>query len=174
MNPDRTPGFRETGMTQPSHEPTLQERLRDRLVQWIRDDDIPVKTLPPKDEIAWARVAEIDVGGGDILKVVICQLQDKPDLILLEGYIEVSPAQQTRLNTMPNRPRDEFLTELRIEFLRAGYMYANLEAPLDEFRIQKQCYLEGLTKDVFMQRFLEMKLGMLLAGELVIRRLGKR
>jgi hypothetical protein len=128
------------------------EANRDRIQNWLMAEgwNIAEQTHP---DLAWLIRAE-DAGGRRIL---IGQNKAKPDLLHLEARVNVGDEHKGKFASLPGEKRREILWRLRFRLLMMNVDFAGVTEPMEAVVLTQRIYLDGLTKDTFIQRFLTVR-----------------
>ena len=128
------------------------EANRDKIQNWLMAEgwNIAEQTHP---DLAWLIRAE-DAGGRRIL---IGQNKAKPDLLHLEARVNVGDEHKGKFASLPDEKRREILWRLRFRLLMMNVDFAGVTEPMEAVVLTQRVYLDGLTKDTFVQRFLTIR-----------------
>ena len=128
------------------------EANRDKIQNWLMAEgwNIAEQTHP---DLAWLIRAE-DAGGRRIL---IGQNKAKPDLLHLEARVNVGDEHKGKFASLPDEKRREILWRLRFRLLMMNVDFAGVTEPMEAVVLTQRVYLDGLTKDTFIQRFLTIR-----------------
>ena len=128
------------------------EANRDKIQNWLMAEgwNIAEQTHP---DLAWLIRAE-DAGGRRIL---IGQNKAKPDLLHLEARVNVGDEHKGKFASLPDEKRREILWRLRFRLLMMNVDFAGVTEPMEAVVLTQRIYLDGLTKDTFIQRFLTIR-----------------
>jgi hypothetical protein len=138
-------------MSGPEKEQVTQE-TRDRIQNWLMADGWNIAEQAHPD-LVWLIRAE-DAGGRRIL---IGQNKLRQDLIHLEARVNVAEEHRSKFGTLPEEKRREILWRLRFRLLMMNVDFAGVAEPMQAVLLTQRIYLDGLTKDAFIQRFLTVR-----------------
>jgi hypothetical protein len=145
---------------------TDADSLREKIQSWLMGEGW---TLSEKNHGTANWLIEARDSGGRHL--VIGQRQGKEDQILLEGAVAVAEPHQQQLAALSGVERQEMLWNLRFALLTLGVEFHGVEEPMTRVMIGQRIYLDGLTKDRFLQRVSRVRNGVLLVIWSVARQL---
>ncbi len=140
--------------------------LREKIQTWLMGEGWTLREKT-HDTANWLIEAH-DSGNRHI---VVGQRQGRDDQILLEGAVAVVEQHQKQLASLPAAERQEMLWELRFSLLTLGVEFHGVEEPLSRVMIGQRIYLDGLTKDRFLQRVSRVRNGVLLVIWTIARKL---
>jgi len=125
---------------------------RDKIQNWLMAEgwNLAEQAHP---ELAWLIRAE-DAGGRRIL---IGQNKARPDLMHLEARVNVAEEHRGKFESLPAEKRREILWKLRFRLLMMNVDFAGVAEPMQAVLLTQRIYLDGLTKDTFIQRFLTIR-----------------
>ena len=125
------------------------EATRDKVQNWLMAEGWKIADQPHPD-LAWLIRAE-DVGGRRIL---VGQNKVRPDQIHLEARVNIADEHRRKFESLPEERRREVLWKLRFRLLLMNVDFAGVAEPMQAVLLTQRMYLDGLTKDAFIQRFL--------------------
>ena len=125
------------------------DATRDKVQKWLMSEgwQISEQTHP---DMAWLIRAD-DAGGRRIL---VGQTKARQDHIHLEAVVDVSEEHRKMFESLPEERRREILWNLRFQLLFMNVDFAGVADPMQAVVLTQRIYLDGLTKDAFIQRFL--------------------
>lgn len=125
------------------------ESTRDRIQNWLLSEgwNLAEQAHP---ELTWLIRAE-DGGGRRIL---VGQNKVRPDLIHLEARVNIAEEHRSKFESLPEEKRRENLWKLRFRLLMMNVEFIGVTEPMQAVLLTQRMYLDGLTKDAFIQRFL--------------------
>jgi hypothetical protein len=129
-----------------------EKDVRDKIQNWLMAEgwNIAEQAHP---ELAWLIRAE-DAGGR---RVLVGQSKARPDLIHLEARVNVADEHRSKFGALPEEKRREILWKLRFRLLMMSVDFAGVAEPMQAVLLTQRIYLDGLTKDGFIQRFLTVR-----------------
>jgi len=125
------------------------EATRDKVQNWLMSEGWQIAEQPHPD-LAWLIRAE-DAGGRRIL---VGQGKVREDLIHLEARVNLADEHRQKFESLPEDKRREILWKLRFRLLMMNVDFAGVAEPMQAVVLTQRIYLDGLTKDAFIQRFL--------------------
>jgi len=87
-------------------------------------------------------------------RILVGQSRNRPDYIHLEGRVQVAEDHRKRFEALPESKRREALWELRFRLLSMNVEFTGVTEPVLGVGITQRIYLDNLTRDLFIQRFL--------------------
>ena len=125
------------------------ETARDKVQKWLMSEgwQISEQTHPDK---AWLITAQ-DAGGR---RVLVGQNKARQDHVHLEAVVDLSDDYRKMFENLPEEKRREILWKLRFQLLLMNVDFAGIAEPMATVLLTQRIYLDGLTKDAFIQRFL--------------------
>jgi len=132
-----------------SEEGKNMEEARDKVQKWLMSEgwQIAEQTHP---DMTWLIRAE-DAGGR---RIVVGQNKARQDLIHLEAAVDLSDEYRKMFESFPEDKRREILWNLRFQLLFMNVDFTGVADPMQAVVLTQRIYLDGLTKDAFIQRFL--------------------
>lgn len=125
---------------------------RDRIQNWLMGEGWNIAEQAHPD-LTWLIRAE-DAGGRRIL---IGQNKAKPDLLHLEARVNIGDEHRTKFEILPEEKRKEILWKVRFRLLMMNVDFAGVAEPMESVVLTQRIYLDGLSKDTFIQRFLTVR-----------------
>lgn len=122
---------------------------RDMIQNWLMGEgwNLSEQTHP---NLAWLIRAE-DAGGRRIL---VGQNKERTDLIHLEARVDIADEHREKFESLPAQRRSDVLWNLRFRLLMMSVDFTGVTEPMTAVLLTQRIYLDGLTKDAFIQRFL--------------------
>jgi hypothetical protein len=124
------------------------EITRDQVQNWLMSEgwQISEQTHP---DLTWLVRAE------DAAKrrILIGQSKSRPDLILLEARVNLAEEHYKLFENLPQEARRKILWDLRFRLLAMNVDFTGIAEPMRSVQVTQRIYLDGLTKDSFIQRF---------------------
>jgi hypothetical protein len=120
--------------------------------EWLMDEGI-YKDKIVDDTARYHFVAEFPQGSGQMYDVIFPKI--RPDLIVIVSGVQLSSQHLSGLTALPKPRLDEFLWELKFQFItmKTDFIF-NPPTPDSVPRIiqfQKPLYYDGLNKNLFME-----------------------
>ena len=128
------------------------EATRDRIQNWLMSEGWNL-TEQVHPDLAWLIRAE-DAGGRRIL---VGQNKARPDHIHLEAHVNIAEEHRKQFESLPEERRREALWKLRFRLLQMNVDFSGVSEPMEAVLLTQRYYLDGLTKDAFVQRFLTLR-----------------
>lgn len=122
---------------------------RDKIQNWLMAEGWNIAEQAHPD-LAWLIRAE-DAGGRRIL---VGQSKVRPDQIHLEALVTIADEHRKKFESLSEDKRREILWKLRFRLLLMNVDFAGVAEPMQGVMLTQRIYLDGLTKDSFIQRFL--------------------
>lgn len=124
------------------------ESARDKVQSWLMSEGWQISEQTHAD-FAWLITAQ-DAGDR---RVLVGQSKTRQDLLHLEAIVEPSDEYRQMFATLPEDKRREILWKLRFQLLSMNVDFTGVGEPLEAVLLTQRIYLDGLTKDAFVQRF---------------------
>ena len=129
-----------------------EQDARDKIQTWLMAEGWNIAEQAHPD-LTWLIRAE-DAGGRRIL---IGQSKVRPDLIHLEARVDVADEHRNKFGGLPEEKRRQILWKLRFRLLMMNVDFAGVAEPMQAVLLTQRIYMDGLTKDGFIQRFLTIR-----------------
>ena len=126
-----------------------EQGVRDKIQNWLMAEGWNIAEQAHPD-LAWLIRAE-DAGGRRIL---VGQSKVRPDQIHLEALVTIADEHRKKFESLSEDKRREILWKLRFRLLLMNVDFAGVAEPMQGVMLTQRIYLDGLTKDSFIQRFL--------------------
>ena len=125
------------------------EATREKVQNWLMSEgwQIAEQTHP---NLAWLIRAE----DAAERRILIGQDRVKQDYIHLEARVNIADEHRKRFESLPENRRREILWRLRFRLLMMSVDFVGVAEPMQAVLLTQRIYLDGLTKDHFIQRFL--------------------
>jgi hypothetical protein len=131
--------------------------VKDKIKTWLVQEGWQLTERAAPD-LRFALVAEDQQGH----KIVVSQRAAAADRIVVQVTISLSDDDSQRFSALPEKKRQQFLWDLRFGLLQADVEFQGLTDPLKRIVVAEPIFYDALTKDLFMQRFSQVKRAMLL------------
>ena len=128
------------------------DSIRDQVQNWLMSEGWQLSE-PTHPEFAWLIRAE-DAGERRIL---VGQNKAREDRVHLEANVRISDDHRKQFESLPEDKRREVLWDLRFQLLQMNVDFVGVAEPLKDIILTQRIYLDGLTKDAFIQRFLTVR-----------------
>jgi hypothetical protein len=122
---------------------------RDKVQNWLMAEGWKIAEQPHPN-MEWLIRAE-DVAQRRIL---VGQSKVRQDQIHLEALVNIAEEHHKKFGSLPADKRREILWKLRFRLLLMNVDFAGVAEPMQAVMLTQRIYLDGLTKDSFIQRFL--------------------
>lgn len=125
------------------------ESTRDKVQNWLMGEgwQIAEQSHP---NLAWLIRAE----DAAERRILVGQDKVKQDYIHLEARVNIADEHRKKFESLPENRRREILWRLRFRLLMMNVDFAGVAEPMQAVLLTQRIYLDGLTKDFFIQRFL--------------------
>ena len=128
------------------------EATRDMVQNWLMSEGWQIAELT-HPEFAWLIRAE---DGGE-RRILVGQNKAREDRVHLEANVKISDDHRKLFEDLPADKRKEILWNLRFQLLQMNVDFVGVAEPLQDVILTQRIYLDGLTKDAFIQRFLTLR-----------------
>ena len=125
------------------------ETTREKVQSWLMSEgwQIAEQSHP---NLAWLIRAE----DAAERRILIGQDKVKQDYIHLEARVNIADEHRKKFESLPENRRREILWRLRFRLLLMNVDFVGVAEPMQAVLLTQRIYLDGLTKDAFIQRFL--------------------
>jgi len=125
------------------------ETTREKVQNWLMSEgwQIAEQSHP---NLAWLIRAE----DAAERRILVGQDKVKQDYIHLEARVNIADEHRKKFESLPENRRREILWKLRFRLLSMNVDFAGVAEPMQAVLLTQRIYLDGLTKDLFIQRFL--------------------
>jgi hypothetical protein len=103
----------------------------------------------PHPDLAWLIRAE----DGSGRRILVGQSKMRDDLIFLEARVDVGDDHRRKFESLPEERRKDILWRLRFRLLMMNVDFVGVAEPMKTVLLTQRIYLDGLTRDNFIQRF---------------------
>lgn len=126
-----------------------KETTRDKVQGWLMGEgwQIAEQSHP---SLAWLIRAE----DAAERRILVGQDKVKQDYIHLEARVNIADEHRKKFESLPENRRREILWRLRFRLLLMNVDFVGVAEPMQAVLLTQRIYLDGLTKDAFIQRFL--------------------
>jgi hypothetical protein len=128
------------------------EATRDKVQNWLMSEGWQIAE-PTHPEFAWLIRAE---DGGE-RRILVGQNKARADRIHLEANVRISDDHRKLFESLAEDKRREILWNLRFQLLQMNVDFVGVAEPIQDVILTQRIYLDGLTKDSFVQRFLTVR-----------------
>ncbi|MCF8053352.1 MAG: DUF2299 family protein [Desulfobacterales bacterium] len=130
--------------------------VRDQVQNWLMSEGWQISEQSHPD-LAWLIRAE------DAAKrrILVGQSKARPDMIHLEARVNLADEHRKMFENLPQETRRKILWDLRFRLLSMNVDFVGVTEPMQAVLITQRIYLDGLTKDNFLQRFSNVRNGVI-------------
>lgn len=139
---------------------------RSRIQRWLAEEGWQITELQHPDAV-WLFQVFDSMGHG----MGIIQPKSSPDRIVIQSPITIDADRQRALSALSEKVRQALVWEIRSGLLAIGLDFTGLSDPLSFVGLTQQICDDGLTKDRFTQRILQVKRGVALVFGCILRAL---
>jgi hypothetical protein len=125
------------------------EGTRDKVQNWLMAEGWKIADQPHPN-LAWLIRAE----DAAERRILVGQDKIKQDYIHLEARVNIADEHRKKFESLPENRRREILWRLRFRLLLMNVDFVGVAEPMQAVLLTQRIYLDGLTKDAFIQRFL--------------------
>jgi hypothetical protein len=128
------------------------QTAREKVQNWLMNEgwQIAEQTHP---DLAWLIRAE----DGAQRRILVGHSKTRDDQIHLEARVNVGDDHRKKFESLPEKRRREILWNLRFRLLSMNVDFVGVTEPMQAVLLTQRIYLDGLTKDAFLQRFLKVR-----------------
>lgn len=128
------------------------EQVRERVETWLMDEGW---TLSENSHAGacWLVQAEDQAQR----RLLVGQTKSPGDQVRIQATVVVAADHREHFESLPAEVRDAILWELRFRLLNMGVDFSGIGEPLERVTVAQRIYLDGLTKDRFLQRLAVVK-----------------
>jgi hypothetical protein len=131
-----------------AEEEQSMEATRDKLQNWLMSEGWQIAEQSHPD-LAWLIRAE----DAAERRILVGQNKARRDQIHLEARVNIADEHRKKFDSLPGDKRRENLWNLRFRLLMMNVEFAGVAEPMEAVVLTQRIYLDGLTKDTFLQRF---------------------
>lgn len=121
---------------------------REKVQNWLMSEGWQIAEQPHPD-LAWLIRAE----DAAERRILVGQSKAREDQIHLEARVNVGDDHRKKFESLPEDRRREILWKLRFRLLLMNVDFVGVAEPMQAVVLTQRIYLDGLTKDTFLQRF---------------------
>jgi len=125
------------------------EATRDKVQNWLMSEGWKISEQTHPD-LAWLIRAE----DAAERRILVGQDKTRQDQIILEARVNVGDDHRKKFESLAEERRREILWRLRFRLLLMNVDFVGVADPMQTVVLTQRLYLDGLTKDAFIQRFL--------------------
>lgn len=142
------------------------EQTRDQVQNWLMKEGWQISEQAHPD-LDWLIRAE----DAAQRRILVGQGKVRPDMILLEARVDLADEHRKMFENLPQEKRRNILWDLRFRLLSMNVDFAGVTEPMRAVQITQRIYTDGLTKDNFLQRFTNVRNGVITVIWSIIRNL---
>jgi len=133
-----------------------ENAVRDQVQNWLMSEGWQISEQFHPD-LAWLIRAE------DAAKrrILAGRSKARPDMIHLEARVNLADEHRKMFENLPHETRRKILWDLRFRLLAMNVDFVGVTEPMQAVLITQRVYLDGLTKDNFLQRFSNVRNGVI-------------
>ena len=144
------------------------DQIKDKVQTWLMEDGWSVRQETPSMGL-WTFVATDQFG-----RVIgVGQRKNKEDEVIIQGAINIGDDTNDRIIRLTDDDRNNLLWDLRFALVQTNLEFSGIGLPLKRIEVVERIFLDGLTKDCFLQRTSEVRKGVLIVMWLFARKLGQ-
>ena len=144
------------------------DQIKDKVQTWLMEDGWSVRQETPSMGL-WTLVATDQFG-----RVIgVGQRKNKEDEVIIQGAINIGDDTNDRIMRLTEDDRNNLLWDLRFELVQTNLEFSGTTLPLKRIEVVERIFLDGLTKDCFLQRTSEVRKGVLIVMWLFARKFGQ-
>ncbi len=128
------------------------DTLRQTVLDWLLDEGWTVSEQEHEDAV-WL----LDARDSGQRRLVIGLSRKPADQLRIQAGVKFTPAQQQQFAALQGELRSRIIWELRFRLLAMNVDFQGLGDPLEQVALSQRIYLDGLTKDAFLQRISQVK-----------------
>jgi hypothetical protein len=121
---------------------------REKVQKWLMSEGWQISEQPHPD-LEWLIRAE----DAAQRRILIGQNKATPDQIHLEARVSLADDHRKMFENLPQEKRRQILWDLRFRLLSMNVDFAGIAEPMQAVSLTQGIYLDGLTRDTFLQRF---------------------
>lgn len=132
------------------------EDKRDQVQNWLMSEGWQISEQSHPD-LAWLIRAE----DAAQRRILVGQSKARSDMIHLEARVNLADEHRKMFENLPQEVRRKILWDLRFRLLAMNVDFVGVTEPMQAVLITQRVYLDGLTKDNFLQRFANVRNGVI-------------
>ncbi len=105
-------------------------------------------------------------------KLLVGQARSPRDQLRIQAAIAVAPDHRSAFQGLPESVRQDLLWELRFRLLSMNVEFTGISEPLEKVTVTHKVYMDGLTKDRFLDRVAIVRNAVIAVVWSIVRRLG--
>jgi hypothetical protein len=129
---------------------------RDQVQNWLMSEGWQISEQSHPD-LAWLIRAE----DAAQRRILVGQSKARPDMIHLEARVNLADEHRKMFENLPQETRRKILWDLRFRLLSMNVDFVGVTEPMQAVLITQRIYLDGLKKDTFLQRFANVRNGVI-------------
>lgn len=143
-------------------------QIKDKVRTWLMEDGWSLRQETPQQSL-WAFVATDQFGR----IIVVGQRINKEDEVVIQGAVNISDDTTDRIRRLTEDEKNNLLWDLRFELVKTNLEFNGIALPLKRVEVVERIFLDGLTKDSFLQRTSEVRKGVIIVMWILARKLGE-
>jgi len=144
------------------------DQIKDKVQTWLIEDGWSVRQETPSIGL-WTFVATDQFAR----VIAVGQRKSREDEVIIQGAINIGDDTTDRIMRLTEDDRNNLLWDLRFELVQTNLEFSGIALPLKRIEVLERIFLDGLTKDRFLQRTSEVRKGVLIVMWLFARKLGQ-
>ena len=129
---------------------------RDQVQNWLMSEGWQIAEQSHPD-LAWLIRAE----DAAQRRILVGQSKARADMIHLEARVNLADEHRKMFENLPQETRRKILWDLRFRLLAMNVDFVGVTDPMQAVLITQRIYLDGMTKDNFLQRFANVRNGVI-------------
>jgi len=121
---------------------------REKVQNWLMSEGWQIAEQSHPD-LTWLIRAE----DAAARRILVGQSKAREDRIHLEARVNVGDEHRKKFGSLPGERRRDILWKLRFRLLSMNVDFVGVAEPIQAVLLTQRIYLDGLTKDTFLQRF---------------------
>jgi hypothetical protein len=106
-------------------------------------------------------------------RILVARARFPAEQVRIQATVELSVLHREQFAALPASLRESVLWDIRQRLLSMHVEFAGVGLPLERVHLNQRIYLDGLTRDAFIQRVLQVKDAMISVIWYVLRHLGQ-
>ena len=135
-----------------------------RIQNWLMQEGWQVGEAQAENA-AWALLATNQNGQG----ALVIQPQQFADMLFVQANMAFDESFRQQYQTLDQAKRQQVLWSLRIGLVQMNVDFEGIQEPFERLSVSQRIYDDGLTKDNFAQRVMQVKMAMFFAVWTIMR-----
>ena len=145
------------------------DQIKEQVRNWLMEDGWSLRQETPPQTL-WAFLAEDQFGR----KIVVGQRANREDEVVIQGSVNIGDDTTDRIDRLNEDERNTLLWDLRFELVKTNLEFSGISLPLKRVEVIERIFLDGLTKDCFLQRASEVRKGVLIVLWMLARKFAQQ